>query len=117
LFIQKLELAYPDVDISLEENIEYDRLLSPFQTLHLFRIMQEGLNNALRHSKCNNVLVSIFSNEEKLQISISDDGIGMNNTNPNGNGVNNLRERAKESGWNALWANNKGRGTSVIIST
>ena len=117
LFIQKLEHAYPDISISLDEEIDSDGLLSPFQALHLFRIMQEALNNALRHSKCTTVNITILSNEKLLQVSIVDDGIGMHNINLNGNGINNLKARAKESGWNAEWLNNPESGTSVIIST
>jgi len=117
LFIQKLEHAYPDITISLNEEIEQDRLLSPFQALHLFRIMQEALNNALRHSKCRTVNINLLSNGKLMQVSIVDDGIGMHNVNLNGNGINNLRARAKESGWNAEWLNNPEAGTSVILST
>jgi signal transduction histidine kinase len=117
VFIQKLEHAYPDIDILVNEDIERDRLLTPFQALHLFRIMQEALNNALRHSKCHAVSINIISNEKILQINIVDDGIGMYAANFNGNGINNLKTRAKESGWNAEWVNNKNAGTSVIIST
>jgi signal transduction histidine kinase len=117
VFIQKLKYAYPDISISLNEEIENDRLLSSFQALHLFRIMQEALNNALRHSKCQHVIIKILSDEKILQISIVDDGIGMYAVNFNGNGINNLKTRAKESGWNAEWVNNKDAGTSVIISS
>jgi len=116
LFIQKLEHAYPSITILVNEEIESDQLLSPFQALHLFRIMQEALNNALRHSKCDEVIINIFSDEKLLQISIVDNGIGMYAANFNGNGINNLKMRAKESGWNAAWASNTGAGTSVIIS-
>jgi signal transduction histidine kinase len=117
VFVQKLEHAYPDINIFLNEEIDHDRLLSPFQALHLFRIMQEALNNALRHSKCRTVNINLVSDEKLLQVSIVDDGIGMHNVNLNGNGINNLKARAKESGWNAEWLNNPEAGTSVIIST
>ncbi len=116
VFIQKLEHAYPDINISLIEEIEQDRLLSSFQALHLFRIMQESLNNALRHSKCRLVTIHLLSNEKDFQISIADDGIGMQNANQHGNGINNLKARAKESGWELQWLCNKEGGTCVIIT-
>ncbi|MFI5138009.1 MAG: sensor histidine kinase, partial [Sphingobacteriales bacterium] len=117
LFVQKLEHAYPDISIMINEEIESDKLLSPFQALHLSRILQESLNNALRHSKCHQVNINIFSNGKLMQVTIRDDGIGMDNANFNGNGINNLKRRAKESGWNVEWINNAETGTSVIIST
>lgn len=117
LFVQKLEPSYPDISIIINEEIEFDLIFSPFQALHLSRILQESLNNALRHSKCKNVNIHIYSTEKLMQIIISDDGIGMDNANFNGNGINNLKRRAKESGWKAEWVNNAVTGTSVIIST
>jgi len=117
VFIQRLEFAYPAITISLNEDIKNDRMLSSFQALHLFRIMQEALNNALKHGKCSRITINILSDENLFQVSIVDDGIGMYAANINGNGINNLRTRAKESGWIAEWVNNKEGGTSVIIST
>jgi len=117
LFVQKLEFAYPQIIISIEENITSDISLSPFQALHLYRTMQEALNNALKHSRCHNILVNIISNEKLLQISIADDGIGMNNIAANGNGINNLKMRAKESGWDTVWEASQCGGTRVIITS
>jgi signal transduction histidine kinase len=117
LFVQKLEFAYPQIVISIEENITSDISLSPFQALHLYRTMQEALNNALKHSRCSNVIVNITSSETLLEISIADDGIGIRNMNGNGNGINNLKMRAKESGWNTSWEDNPCGGTRVIISS
>lgn len=116
LFVQKLEYAYPQITISVEEQIEEDRTLSSFQALHLFRMMQEALNNSLKHSKCHRITVEILSNKI-LKIQIIDDGKGMNAVNLNGNGINNLKLRAKESGWNVVWENTKDCGTKVIISS
>jgi signal transduction histidine kinase len=116
LFVQKLEFAYPKIIITIEENITSDISLSPFQALHLYRTMQEALNNALKHSRCSNIIVCIISGEELLEISIADDGTGMHGLNGNGNGISNLKMRAKESGWNTLWEDNPCGGTRVIIS-
>jgi signal transduction histidine kinase len=117
VFVQKLEHAYPAIDISYDEEIALDRVLSPFQALHLFRMMQEALNNALRHSRSSIIHIMMFSNDELMQASISDNGIGMDASGTEGNGIHNLKTRAKESGWHAEWINNKDRGTSVIITT
>jgi signal transduction histidine kinase len=117
LFAQKLERAYTDISILVEEQIDNDPVLSPSQALHLFRIMQEALNNALRHSKCSNVVIHIFSDASRMQICIIDDGIGFQDAMPHGNGINNLKMRAKESGWLALWTANEAGGTSVTISS
>ena len=117
LFVQKLEYAYPEITISVEEQIEEDRSLSSFQALHLFRMMQEALNNSLRHSECHILTIEILSTKTIMQIQIIDDGKGMNAINLNGNGINNLKLRAIESGWKVVWENTKEYGTKVIISS
>ena len=116
LFVQKLENAYPQINIIINEEIEEDRLLSPFQALHLFRILQEALNNALRHSQCKNVNIHFQSDKSSLMIEVADDGIGLTVKNQNGNGLKNLKTRANESGWEAKWITNAEGGTTVVIS-
>ncbi len=117
VFIQKLGYAYPGIHILLEEQIAYDRSLSSFQALHLFRMMQEALNNSLKHSKCKTVTVVIACTETNMQVTITDDGKGMGDAIKNGNGIYNLTARARESGWQAEWLRNTGGGTSVVISS
>ena len=118
IFIQKIRPTYPSIDINVKESITTDTALSPAHALHLFRIMQEGVNNAVRHSNCKNIVVFIESNSGWV-ISIIDDGTGINDTiksNP-GNGLRNMRQRATEAGWNIKWVNET-KGTRLkIIST
>ncbi len=52
-----------------------------------------------------------------MEIQIIDDGKGMEAPNLNGNGINNLKLRAKESGWNVVWGKTKECGTKVVISS
>lgn len=116
LFVQKLEQSYPQVTILIYEEIQEDRHLSSFQALHLFRILQESLNNALKHSKCQNINIHIQSDTSQLRIVIADDGVGMVSGKSNGNGLPNLKQRARESGWDAQWLSNPQGGTSVVIT-
>ena len=67
--------------------------------------MQETVNNAMRHSKCHNIFIKISSNKN-WQITIIDDGKGIENTQQKGyqgNGLKNIKMRAAEAGWNAEW--------------
>lgn len=116
-FVHKLVNAYPNILVSVEEQITNDRTLSAFQALHLYRIMQEGLNNAFRHSGCTTVSIYVFSNEKLMQVSVVDNGTGIQSIKENGNGIGNLKARAKESGWDAEWVNNNDGGLSVVISS
>jgi signal transduction histidine kinase len=116
LFVQKLASTYPAMEISVEEEIASDPMLSPFHALHLYRIMQEGLNNALRHSQGTRILVRIGSSASAMQITIVDNGKGMVSANAGGNGLKNLRARADESGWSVSWINNPEKGVTMTVS-
>jgi two-component system, NarL family, sensor kinase len=117
IFVQKLQPSYPAISIRLYEKMEEDPHLSAVQALHLFRMMQEALNNALRHSKCTVISVTIQSDKKEISISITDNGTGMTPGDKQGNGLNNLKTRSAELGWTATWADNEGGGTSVIIQS
>ena len=44
---------------------------------HLFRITQEAINNALKHAKAKQIVVSLETKGDKNVLTIADDGIGF----------------------------------------
>jgi two-component system, NarL family, sensor kinase len=62
----------------------------------LYRIAQESINNALKHSQATEIKVSITSFEGHIGYFISDNGIGFDVYHHHiGNGLTNMRERVK----------------------
>lgn len=119
VFIQKIQPNHPNININFKENIKIDQVLLPTAALHLFRIMQEAVNNAIKHSEGSVVTISIIS-EKSWTVTISDNGRGIAPGLPGtegGNGLKNMKMRAKQSGWVIQWQKNTPEGTSVIIST
>ncbi len=117
VFIQRIQPGYPHISIDVTEEIETDFLLPPSQAFHLFRIMQEAINNALKHSGCTNVSVLIES-AGQWKISIKDDGKGIAQSNTGktgGNGIGNMKSRAHDAGWEIEWLRNEAGGTRVVI--
>lgn len=117
IFIHRIRPSYPAISIGVTEQIEHDAMLSPTHALHLFRIVQEAINNALRHSKAQEVIVGIHSSNDHWEISISDDGTGLKQDATAGNGLYNMKERAERSGWNIHWLQQNPTGTMVKITT
>ncbi|MNU12741.1 Sensor protein VraS [compost metagenome] len=89
--IQKLRLLKIEL-ITQKHDID----IMPKHGLILFRIIQESINNILKHSKAKNVLIKIEDDHEKLDILISDNGKGFNtNLKKDGSGLKNMELRAK----------------------
>lgn len=119
VFIQKTQPNHPGIFINIEEKIVNDPVLSPASALHLFRMMQEAVNNAVKHSGGNSIIISIDAGEN-WSVTIADNGKGLENeiSKPEGgNGLKNMSMRARQSGWQIIWRKNFPSGTRVIISS
>ncbi|MBS1628529.1 MAG: hypothetical protein JST27_00580 [Bacteroidetes bacterium] len=117
-FLQKIRSNYSEVSINIRENITNNHSLSPQQALHLFRILKEVANNALRHSNCSIIDVYFVSISNSWQVTIADNGKGIAKNNlTEGNGICNLKRRADEAGWNIRWQSISTGGTQVVLSS
>lgn len=47
------------------------------RSLHLFRVVQEAVNNAVRHGKARNIRIAIVRENNMLKVTIVDDGVGL----------------------------------------
>jgi signal transduction histidine kinase len=65
--------------------------------MHLFRIAQEALNNAIKHSRASQITVGLAKVGERLQLSVADDGIGPGSIRENSQsmGLKTMRYRAR----------------------
>jgi signal transduction histidine kinase len=62
----------------------------------LFRIAQEAINNAVRHSGAERITVTVMRSADHLVLDIRDNGIGMpGNRTTGGSGLDNMRTRAR----------------------
>jgi len=64
--------------------------------LTLYRIIQELINNAIKHAKATEILVQFIHDEDKIAITVEDDGIGFEDESlekENGLGLVNLKNR------------------------
>jgi len=68
--------ASSDIEVHYQSTIE-DGVLSKEYELNIYRIIQELVNNALKHSQCTNIEISIRNDEDSINILVQDDGIGM----------------------------------------
>lgn len=116
-FIHRIRKSYPGIQIEVKEDITIDHELPSSQAFHLYRVLQEAINNALKHSRGNNVLVSFFAGKEWM-VSVEDDGSGItmhDHSTANGNGLSNIKKRVKEAGWQVVWEKGINSGTIMKV--
>jgi two-component system NarL family sensor kinase len=84
----------------------------------IYRVVQELLNNALKHAHAQVVTVQLMANEETTLISVDDDGLGadFDTLQSKGNGIANIKSRIAYLGGHVMWQGIVGKGTSVMIS-
>ncbi len=84
---------------------------------HLYRITQELLQNAVKHSRAKNVYLHFFGDsQQKLSFTYEDDGIGFNDPLSKGIGLKNIQHRiAILKGSLRIESSKKGKGTMIII--
>jgi len=91
--------------------------LSKEQELICYRMIQEGLNNALKHSRAKQIIVQLNQIDNQIQVTIEDDGIGFNPSEVTGgsSGLINLKNRADYLKGNMQIHSEKGKGTTIQI--
>lgn len=92
--------------------------LSKQKQLNIYRIIQESLTNALRHSKATEINLRITETENNLQISIQDNGQGFNidSLDPiHSIGITGMKERALSFGAELKIQSTSGNGTTVLL--
>lgn len=88
--------------------------LSEETELGLFRIAQEALNNAMRHSNCTGIEVKLEHAGDKILLSVADNGVGFNNTGTAGFGLAGMKERALGMGGTCSITAGEHGGTVVV---
>ncbi len=104
------------LEIELVIDVQFGRL-EPLLESALFRIVQEGLTNARRHSKSSKVRVELTQQHDRIRIEVRDWGIGFDPENVQSScfGLEGVRERARLLGGHATIESTAGKGTRVFV--
>jgi two-component system sensor histidine kinase UhpB len=103
------------VSCETDESVEE---LSPGAALCLYRIAQEALGNAAKHSRAKKVEVRLSRSDGRVRLSVSDDGVGCDphqTGNSGGLGVINMRERVLQLDGAFEFVSEPGHGTTVRV--
>ncbi len=99
---------------------EIDGLLTKEAEIGLYRIVQESINNVIKHSGAAEARVSIERERQTLRVTIEDDGNGFvvepAGTRPRGFGLTGLDERARLLGGRLRIRSAPGAGTTIAMA-
>lgn len=75
---------------------DFRECLSPDQIIQLYRILQEAVNNVIKHSEATKIDIQVFGYKKEMSVSIEDNGKGFDIAKPSsGLGLNQLKIRAE----------------------
>jgi signal transduction histidine kinase len=112
-----LESQEMDWTLEAQPGVE-DLALDAAARRNLFLILKEALANAARHSHCRAVAIHAQASGGELLISIADDGCGFDQSSvQEGNGLENMRRRARDLGGSISFNNpgDGGSGTRLLL--
>lgn len=111
-------IEFLTADGALEVDVEIDTaiLLAPDEQIEVFRIVQEGLANVRKHAGAKRAEVWIGQRLGRRIVSVRDDGVGFDGEEAAaGQGLKNMRLRAKTIDGGFALRSRPGRGTSLEV--
>ena len=102
--------------IVFKHQFGFQRLVPPLETA-IFRIVQEALTNACRHSHTDKIQVTMTEKDRQIRLSVQDWGIGFDPKNvPRERfGIHGIRERVRLLGGQAVVESSPNQGTCVSV--
>ncbi len=103
-------------EIVYQDLVSFNRLAPPLETA-VFRVVQEGLNNAERHSQSPKIRLLVTQVDDRLRVEVQDWGVGFDPADISQRcfGLEGLRERARLFGGTATIDTTPGAGTTVTV--
>jgi PAS domain S-box-containing protein len=121
-FCRELQETYSNVELKTEIGLKESEVPEPLKIV-IFRVLQEALNNVVKHSGASRVTISLDKKDNTIQLAIEDNGCGFDLDEPpsvdssmRGFGLSSMRERVDLSGGDLSIEKGGGRGTVVKAS-
>jgi PAS domain S-box-containing protein len=121
--LQKMCQGAADMSFDIEDKLEPDKLPREVE-IGTFRILQEALNNAIKHSSATKVFIHISSDKQFVHLLVEDNGRGFyfdeqkllsREFVSKSNGLRNMKERAELLGGIFNVTSEPGKGTIVQL--
>ncbi|MFY0602891.1 MAG: tetratricopeptide repeat protein [Flavobacteriaceae bacterium] len=115
-FIEKAKVATSTIDFKIENSVQSAFSFESIISINLFRVVQEIINNSMKHSNASMVRINTNEKEHFLNIEINDNGVGFNIKEVAlGNGLRNIKKRMKEINGTVSIESESGKGTKIVL--
>jgi two-component system sensor histidine kinase UhpB len=111
--VRDSQRRHPSVALSLRQQLPNE--LGPSVTLAIYRVVQEGLINALRHAQASRVDIVLEGGVRRIIVTVTDDGVGLSAewARPGHFGLRGLTDRVQQLGGMFDIGNQEGRGVRL----
>ncbi|GAB4091642.1 hypothetical protein GCM10028786_05680 [Flaviaesturariibacter terrae] len=104
------------LEVTVEADPAVETLLLETQKLAIFRILQEAINNVLRHAKAAQLRIRLSAENGNVVLRVQDDGIGFEPVQvKKGAGLRNMENRVYLANGTLLVESTPGRGCTLIV--
>jgi two-component system sensor histidine kinase UhpB len=112
--VRDWQRRHPSIVLSLRHELPIE--LGPSMTLTIYRVVQEGLINALRHAQASRIDITVQSDPERIVAAVTDDGVGLSSewVRPGHFGLRGLTERVQQLGGTFSIGTHEGRGVRLV---
>ena len=112
-------LSHLDIAFELDAYIKDAHANVPTPALKhaIYRVFREALINIAKHAQATQVKCTLCLNEARLELTVSDNGVGMSagHDKGEGHGLNNMQRRVKEQGGELFIHSRPGFGTKIVM--
>ncbi len=114
--VRDWQRRYPAVRLTAQHDLSTE--LGPTVTLTIYRVAQEGLINALRHGQPTRVDIEVHSQDSRIVLTVTDDGVGLppDWSRPGHFGLRGLAERVDHLGGTFAVANREPHGVRLTAT-
>ena len=118
-FSKQMGRHYLDIRFSTQGVLPENKILESARALNIVMILQEGVNNAVKHSGAKHITINSSVINDQWQIEVSDDGQGFDpelvKEKKDSNGLVNMQERSAAAGAVMVLEAKPGKGTRLIL--
>lgn len=118
-FLRQFQSTYSTIHLQGRIGLEEEEVPEHLKIV-VFRIVQEALNNVVRHSRAERVLVALGRKRSHLELLVRDNGVGIRaaaeaslSSRRCGFGLSSMKERAELSGGVFSLEEGPGKGTTI----